>query len=261
MHLAPALALLVASSLVAAACTPQTAPRRTTARPAEAPAAAVKRPPVDARPGERPKRTGLHPELFEENSGDAFFEETRVEPTPTATASPTPETTPDPNAPAAEPTPEPPPAESLPATGESLAPLIAGATAPNVAAALRLVEQGRQQLNDGRSDAAIGPLERAVAIDPTNVQGYYYLGVLHFERGSYAQAIAFANRAVVLANSGDATWSGWTYQLQGTIYEKVGRYPDARAAYERAVARDPGNSGARAGLYRLGGEREDAAAP
>lgn len=245
--------LILACCSLLAACAPQATPRKKTA-PSAARVTSVPRPPVDVRPGEKPKRTGLHPELFVESpqAGEIY-----VEPTPTAT--PTPESPDATTTPAETPAAE---TEVLgPPRGESLDGLIAGASAPNIAAALRLVEQGRQQLVNGRSDAALDLLERAVAIDPTSAQGYYYLGVLHYDRGSYSQAIAFANRAVVLASSGGATWASRAYLLQATVYEKVGRYPDARTAYGRALDLDPGNTSARGGLSRLGGETREPNAP
>jgi hypothetical protein len=247
--------LILACCSLLAACAPQAAPRTKTA-PSTARISSVPRPAVDVRPGEKPKRTGLHPDLFEDSPQR---EEIYVEPTPTAT--PTPEFPAGTTTPSATPEPEAEPQDLGPPRGESLDGLIASAAAPNIAAALRLVEQGRQQLANGRSDAALDLLEHAVAIDPTNAQGYYYLGVLHYDRGSYSQAIAFANRAVVLASSGDATWASRTYLLQATVYEKVGRYPDARTAYKRALDLDPGNASARSALNRLGGANRDPNAP
>jgi Flp pilus assembly protein TadD len=41
--------------------------------------------------------------------------------------------------------------------------------------------------------------------------------------------------------------------LQGAVFEQVGRYPDARKAYQQALGADPQNSAARVALARLGG--------
>ena len=251
MHTPRFLASILILSLLGA-CAPRTAPRR----PASAPAptrvlSADTRTPAPSYGGERPKRTGLHPDLFED------YAPTLVAATPTA--SPTPEMTPPGEADGSATGEEAAPWRAP--QGESLQPLIASATAPNVVAALRLVEQGRLQLESGRNETAIDLFERAVAIDPANAQGYYYLGVLHFGQGTYSQALAFANRAVVLASSGDRTWASRTYLLQATVLEKVGRYPDARSAYSRALDLDPGNVSARVGLSRLGGTSDVSDAP
>jgi len=245
MRLRP-LSILITAATVFAACAPLVSPApRAAAKPAAPAGAVLERsglPP--AAPTERPKRTGLHPGLFE----DLDTARAALTPLPTPTATPT-----------AEIADELPVAAYVPPRSESLGPLIASAAAPNIAAALRLVEQGRQQLDNRNYETALDVLERAVAIDPANVHGYYYLAAVHFERESYSQAIAFANRAAVLADRGDAAWAGRTHALQGAVFEKVGRYADARSAYSRAVEIDPGNVGARVGLARLGGAAAEAA--
>jgi tetratricopeptide (TPR) repeat protein len=39
--------------------------------------------------------------------------------------------------------------------------------------------------------------------------------------------------------------------LEGAAFEAVGRYPDARKAYQKAVEADPNNLAARVGVARL----------
>jgi len=134
---------------------------------------------------------------------------------------------------------------------ESLLGRINATTAPNVSAALRLVEDGRQQMKQGQPELALERFERAVAIDPTNVYGYYFLALLHFENKDYDQAIAFANRAAALAARADRIWAGRALALEGAVFEQVGRYADARNAYRQAVEADANNLAARAGVARL----------
>ncbi len=149
-----------------------------------------------------------------------------------------------------------PPAESaaqgLPANEpESLLVRIGPSTPPNVAAALRLIEDGRQGMKQQNYNKALDRFERALTIDPTNACGYYYLAQLHFLKKDYDQAVAFAGRAVALSAHTDPSWAGRAYALQGAVFEEVGRYPDARNAYRQAVAADPNNTVARVGLARL----------
>ena len=173
--------------------------------------------------------------------------------------------TPAPQAPAPIPTPAqlaalPPAAPAAPgavATSpdlESLLTHIGPTTPPNVAAALRLIEDGRQQMQQGRYDRALDRFERALAIDPSNAYGYYFLAQLHFETKKYDQAVAFASRAVVLSARTDHVLLGRAYGLQGAAFEAVGRYPDARKAYEKAIEADPANVAARLGMTRLNPE-------
>lgn len=139
--------------------------------------------------------------------------------------------------------------ESLP--DESLAPQIKSAKAPNIAAALRLVEEGRGLMNQQRYDQALDLFERSVSVDPSSFYGYYYLARLHYATKDYSQAVAFANRATTLGARGDRVWLGRAYTLQGMIFEDVGRFSDARSAYQRAVGTDPANTTAAVGRARL----------
>ena len=100
--------------------------------------------------------------------------------------------------------------------------------------AMRLIEAGRQQLAQGRYDQALDRLERGVAIDPTNAYGYYYLARLYFLMKKYDQASAFAGRAVTLAMRSDRLLLARAYGLQGAVFEEVGRYADARKAYQKS---------------------------
>jgi len=134
---------------------------------------------------------------------------------------------------------------------ESLTSRIGSSTPPNVAAALRLIEDGRQQMNQRRYDQALDRFERSVAIDPSNAYGYYFLAKLNYVMKKYDQAIAFAGRATQLVARGDRIWLARTYGLEGAVYEEVGRYPDARRAYQKAVDADPNNLAARVGMARL----------
>jgi tetratricopeptide (TPR) repeat protein len=130
---------------------------------------------------------------------------------------------------------------------------ITPATAPNVAAATRLTDTARQQMAAGNYPAALEQLERAIAVDPSNVYAYYFLAELHLRHQTYDQAIAFADRAAALARGAAPDWSSRAFTLQGNAFEAAGRFADARAAYERALAVAPNNLAARSGLARLSG--------
>jgi hypothetical protein len=134
---------------------------------------------------------------------------------------------------------------------ESLLKVIGPGTPPNVAAALRLTEDGRQQMQQGAYDAALDRFERAVAIDPTNAYGYYFLALVHLLKKDYDQTIAFASRAASLSAHTDRVYLGRIRSLEGAAFEEVGRYPDARKAYQQAVEADPNNLAAQVGLTRL----------
>jgi predicted Zn-dependent protease len=59
---------------------------------------------------------------------------------------------------------------------------------PRVVASLRLTDQGRTLLEQGKTDDAISLLERAVSLHPTNGENYYYLAKAWLVKGNLAQA-------------------------------------------------------------------------
>src|SRR5262249_12833051 len=157
------------------------------------------------------------------------------------------------------PTPSPPPAAAVPPRGseppassqvesESLLGLIGPKTPPNTVASLRLIEEGRKQMNNGRYDLALERFERGVAIDPTNAYGHDFLARPNYQLRKYDQAIAFSGRAVALGARADPHWLARAHSLQGAVFEQVGRYPDARRAYQQAIEADPNNVAARVGM-------------
>ncbi len=124
-------------------------------------------------------------------------------------------------------------------------------TPPNVAAAYRLIEEGRRLLGQDDPNQALSRFERSVAVDPTNAYGYYFLALLHRDSQEWAQSLAFAGRAAALAARSDPLCEARAYTLQGLVYEQVGRFADARSVYSKALQRDPRNADAQLGLGRL----------
>ena len=152
---------------------------------------------------------------------------------------------------AAHPPPVTRPTGGLPPDGPSVLATAGPTTAPNVAAALRLIEDGRQSLRQEQYDVALERFERSLSLDPNNPYGYYFLARLHFATRRYDQAVTFAGRAAALGSRLDPGWLGHAYELQGAAFEAVGRYADARTAYRNATVADPLNAAARAGAVRL----------
>jgi predicted negative regulator of RcsB-dependent stress response len=226
------------------------APQPRSAPPAGAAHVGRATPPADMMPAGAPHPATQHSRLLEESDvGEAAV---LTPPTTPAVASvPTP--APVPGQLAALP---PPAAESAAGTppssdSDSLLARIGPSTPPNVAAALRLIEDGRQEMKNQNYNKALDRFERALTIDPTNAYGYYYLAQLHFLQKDYDQALAFAGRAAVLSAHTDPMWLGRVYALQGAVFEAVGRFPDARNSYRQAIAVDPNNTAARVGMARL----------
>ncbi len=73
---------------------------------------------------------------------------------------------------------------------------------PRAQASLRLTDQGRMFLEDGKTGDAIRMLERAINLDPGNGLNYYYLSEAWLFRGNFKQAEEFNGLArIYLENS------------------------------------------------------------
>ncbi len=196
-------------------------------------------------------------------------------PTPTATAtadaqgnlppspSPTPSATPTEGPVFTEPT-------AIPTSADEVAPLdvgeitptlrvsdapldaiIAAEASPARAASLRATEQARQELIADHPDEAIRTLSRAVGIDPGNPYAYFYLGRAYVAKKDDVQAMSFFKRAEIGFGANNPTWLGETLAFEGLTYEQSDHINAAAAAYQQAIAVDPGNLMARVGYTRV----------
>jgi predicted Zn-dependent protease len=78
---------------------------------------------------------------------------------------------------------------------------------PGAVASLQLTEQGKMLLKKGEPDAAISILERAVNLNPSNGQNYYYLAEAWLFKGERDQADEF-NRLAELYLGTQPDWAG-----------------------------------------------------
>jgi tetratricopeptide (TPR) repeat protein len=122
---------------------------------------------------------------------------------------------------------------------------------PRELTALRFVEAGKGMLEQADLERAREQFERAVAIAPLQPYSYYFLGRVAFVRHEHKQAIAFLRKAELLFVSADRAWLGETTSLQGAVYEDLGDYIQARAAYQRCLQVAPANLKALSALARL----------
>lgn len=68
---------------------------------------------------------------------------------------------------------------------------------PRAQASLRLTEQGRILLEDGKTNDAISTLEQAINLNPTNGLNYYYLSEAWLLSGKFEQAAEFNRLAEI----------------------------------------------------------------
>lgn len=87
---------------------------------------------------------------------------------------------------------------------------------PRELASLHLTEQGQVLLESGKIDEAIGVLERAVSIYPSNGKNYYYLAEAWLRKGNAAQAREW-NRLAGMYLAEDSEWSPRVYEQRGRL--------------------------------------------
>lgn len=76
---------------------------------------------------------------------------------------------------------------------------------PRAVASLSLTEQARVLLESGKPDDAIRTLERAVNLNPSNGQSYYYLTEAWLRKGNPNQAREF-NRLAAMYLRNESDW-------------------------------------------------------
>jgi tetratricopeptide (TPR) repeat protein len=87
---------------------------------------------------------------------------------------------------------------------------------PRAVASLRLTEQARVLLETGKVDDAITTLERAMNLNPSNGQNYYYLAEAWLKKGNSSQAREF-NRLAAMYLKDAPNWMGRVKDQQERI--------------------------------------------
>ena len=92
---------------------------------------------------------------------------------------------------------------------------------PRALASLRLTEQGKMFLENGDLDNAISILERAINLNPSNGQNYYYLSEAWLLKGNASQAREF-NRLAEIHLKEDRKWMPRVSKQRDRINEVQG---------------------------------------
>ncbi len=152
----------------------------------------------------------------------------------------------------------------------------------NVRDAQGFAAQGQALIRSGNSDEALAQFEKALALDPYNVQALNGRGLIHQGEKRHAEAIedftavhglvpqradplvARATSYLALDKAREAAGdldeavqsepnNGHAWSLRGLAYERLGDKKQAAASYNRAIAIRPRDDAARNGLARVGG--------
>jgi len=105
-------------------------------------------------------------------------------------------------------------------------------------------------LSEGRYDDARGLLERSLAIDPLREGAHLRLALIALEQGSPREALREVARERRIADP-----SARLDVIAGRSWARLGEPGRSRAAYRRALHREPGNAEARDSLAALGRAR------
>jgi Tfp pilus assembly protein PilF len=100
---------------------------------------------------------------------------------------------------------------------------------------------GFEQLGAHQFGQARSSFERSLNFDPRNRQARIGLGRVAFEEGRFPEAVRYLEPIFRQRGS----------MLLGTAYVRVGRTSDARAQFEKILAREPNNADARRALRSL----------
>lgn len=106
--------------------------------------------------------------------------------------------------------------------------------------------RGRAALAAGRFVQAKTEFDLAVLADSNNADAVGGLAEVLFEQARYHDAVYYAQRAVRLASR-----SARNHTILGDVYAKLGRYPEAQKAYQRAAALAPDDADIKASLERV----------
>ena len=152
----------------------------------------------------------------------------------------------------------------------------------NVKDAQGFAAQGQVLVRSGNSDEALSQFEKALALDPYNVQALNGRGLIHQGEKRHAEAIedftavhglvpqradplvARATSYLALDKVKEAATdldeavqsepnNGHAWSLRGLAYERLGDKKQASTSYNRAIAIRPRDDAARSGLARVGG--------
>lgn len=155
-------------------------------------------------------------------------------------------------------------------------------SAANVKDAQDLAAQGQMLARSGKTDEAMAQFEKALALDPYNVQALYGRGLIHQGEKRHQDAIedftaahgltpqradplvARATSYLALDKVKEAASdldeavqsdpnNGHAWSMRGLAYERLGDKSKAAASYSRAIAIRPRDDAARSGLARVGG--------
>ncbi len=109
-----------------------------------------------------------------------------------------------------------------------------------------LIETGLNHLQNKDFQNALDTVEKALRIDPDDIDSLLLNGQIFFEMGQYQKAMSSFDRVTDIEKSNPEAWFN-----KGEILEIVNRYQDALACYKEALKNDPDFSEAKEAVVEV----------
>lgn len=117
----------------------------------------------------------------------------------------------------------------------------------------RSVAEGIEHFKEGRHSEAFQCLNKALTIDPRNVEGLVARGALYANNGSFKKAVDDFETALKInpSHANARKYMGETLVALGRSYEEDNRIDDAKKAYQDCLAIIPHHEEAQSSLNFL----------
>ena len=93
-----------------------------------------------------------------------------------------------------------------------------------------LVNKAKLEISDRNYEQAIKDCEKAIQLDSTFIDAFYYIGIANIRKGNYDEAISSFNKSIGLNGNHAESWN----QL-GYANERKNDFGEAKKAYNRAI--------------------------
>ena len=98
----------------------------------------------------------------------------------------------------------------------------------------QLINKAKQEIATNKFDEAIKDCEKALELDSTHIDAYFYIGITNSHKKEYDKAIASFKKALDLTKSHAKSWNH-----MGLVYIKKVEYDQAIQCYNQAVEIEP----------------------
>jgi len=99
---------------------------------------------------------------------------------------------------------------------------------------LKLIDKAQIEIDKQNYDIAIKNCNKAIELDSTFIEAYYYIGIANNEKHDYSTAISYFKKSIDLSPNYAKSWNH-----MGFSHEKLGQLDKAIDSYKKAVGFEP----------------------